>query len=226
MSNFKTDEGVGTGEGDLNKMAEADSDIAKILNGDVRAKHKIQVTFGPNRSGLKDFKALVTLWESGKHFHGGGDAHMYTCLDHRIFENDSTTPPSALPLFRRLAKERTDRGCGHPITDADMRGPIAMCPNCKNMIPQIYLLGQIPHYGSAQDLAELVAILFHKLNDDADIYCKYDKADIRYEMQKSSHGLEQAQKLRGLFIYPMSRIMKDIASGASLEGRFKAFFLA
>lgn len=228
MSNtFKTDkEGAGTGEGSLQQMSAEDNDIRKILGGDVRAAHKIQINFGPGRSGLKDFKALISLWESGKHFHGGGDAHMYTCLDHRIFENDSTTPPSALPLFRQLAKERLDIGCGNPITDADIRGPVAMCPQCKNLIPCVYLLGQIPFYGAAHELAELVAILFHKLRDDADIYCKYDRSDIRFEMQKSRFGLEKAQQLRGLFIYPLYRILKDIGSGASLEGRFKAFFLA
>lgn len=224
---FKTDEmGRGTGEGNLRAMAEADEEIKKILEADVRASHKIQINFGPGRSGLRDFKALLTLWESGKHFHGGGDALMYTCLDHRIFENNSTAPETALPVFRRLAKERLDRGCGHPITDADIRGPVALCPGCKNMMPTDYLLGQIPFYGSAQDLAELTAIIFHKLRDDADIYCKYDRTDIRFEMQKSRYGLDKAQQLRGLFIYPMGRIMKDVSAGASLEGRFKAFFLA
>ncbi len=217
---------TGSGEGNLRQIASSDADLQRILDADVRASHKIQINFGPGRAGLNVINLHITHWEPGKHFHGGGDAHMYTCLDHRIFENDSTTPPSALPVFRRLAKERTDYGCGHPITDADIRGPMAMCPGCKNLIPCQYLLGQIPFYGSAQELAELTAILFHKLRDDADIYCKYDRTDIRFEMQKSRYGLEKAQQLRGLFIYPMGRIMKDIGAGASLEGRFKAFFLA
>lgn len=227
MSTFKTDEmGRGTGEGNLGEMAENDDDIKKILGGDVRAAHKIQVNFGPGRSGIKEFKAIVTLWESGKHFHGGGDAHMYICMDHRVFNNDSTTPPSALPLIRSMMKETTQWGCGNPIMDADMRGPVALCPNCKGLIPVKYLTGQMPFYGSAVELAELVTHLFHKLRDDADIYCKYDRTDIRYEMQKTRYGLEKAQQLRGLFIYPLYRILQDIGSGASLEGRFKAFFLA
>jgi hypothetical protein len=226
VSTFKTEDGVGTGAGNLQQMADEDNDIRRILGGDIRASHKIQINFGPGRSALRDFKALISLWESGKHFHGGGDAHMYTCLDHRVFENDSTTPPSALPIFRQLMKERLDIGCGHPITDADIRGPVAMCPGCKNLIPCVYLLGQIPFYGSAQDLAELVTIIFHKLRDDADIYCKYDRTDIRYEMQVAKDGAEKAQRLRALFIYPLYRLLKDIGAGASIEGRFKAFFLA
>jgi hypothetical protein len=62
------------------------------------------------------------------------------------------------------------------------------CANCKNLIPVQYLLGQMPFYGPAGELAELVALVFHKLRDDADIYCKYDRTDIRYEMQKSRYG--------------------------------------
>lgn len=217
---------TGTGEGSLSQMAEDDEDIKILLSGDVRAGHKIQINFGPGRSSIKDFKALITLWESGKHFHGGGDAHMYTCLDHRIFENDSTTPPSTLPVMRRMMKERTEWGCGHPITDADIRGPMSMCPGCKNLIPVQYLTGQMPFFGSVGELAELVKYIFNKLRDDADIYCKYDRTDIRYEMQKAKDGVEKAQRLRGLFIYPLYRILQDIGSGASIEGRFKALFNA
>lgn len=217
---------IGTGEGKLENIISGDKDLKKIIESDVRAGHKIQVNFGPGRSGLRDFKAIVTLWESGKFFHGGGDGHMYTCMDHRIFENDSTTPPSALPIIRKMTKERTEWGCGHPLTGADIRGPIAMCPGCKNMIPIQYLTGQLPFFGSAQELAELVALVFHKLKDDADIYCKYDRTDIRYEMQVARDGTDKAHQLRGLFIYPLYRILKDVSSGASIEGRFKAFFLA
>lgn len=217
---------IGEGTGSLRAQAADDSDIKKILEGDVRAGHKIQINFGPGRSALRDFKALITLWESGKFFHGGGDGAMYLCLDHRIFNNDATTAPSALPIMRKMMKERTEWGCGSPITGADIHGPLAMCPGCKNMVQIDYLTGQLPFNGSVVELSELVALIFHKLRDDADIYCKYDRTDIRFEMQKSRHGLEKAQALRGLFIYPLYRIMQDVRAGASLEGRFKAFFLA
>ncbi len=217
---------VGVGSGSLESMSNEDKDLKTILDGDIRAKHKIQVNFGPGRSALKDFKAIVTLWESGKFFHGGGDGQIYSCLDHRVFNNNSTTAPSALPIMRRMSKERTDWGCGHPISGADIKGPIARCPGCKNYIQVPYLTGQLPFNGSVVELAELTTLIFHKLNDDADIYCKYDKTDIRYEMQKAKDGLEKAHQLRGLFIYPLFRIMQDISSGSSLEARFKAFFLA
>lgn len=217
---------VGISRRSLVELSNNDKDIGKILDGDLRALHKIQINFGPGRSALKDFKALITLWESGKHFHGGGDGQMYTCMDHRVFNNHPTVAPSALPLMRSMQKGPTDWGCGGGITGADINGPLAMCPTCKNLIQIENLTGQMPFNGSAGELAELVTIIFHKLKDDADIYCKYDRTDIRYEMQKARDGVEKAHQLRGLFIYPLNRIMKDVTAGASLEGRFKAFFLA
>lgn len=217
---------IGDGSGRLEDMAAADADIKTILDGDVRAGHKIQINFGPGRSAMKDFKALISLWESGKFFHGGGDGHMYTCMDHRVFNNDATTAPSALPLMRTMMKERTEWGCGGPIVAADIRGPVAMCQTCKNLIPQLYLTGQIPFNGSVGELAELVTIIFHKLRDDADIYCKYDRTDIRYEMQVARDGAAKAHAQRALFIYPLFRLLQDIRSGTSVESRFRAFFVA
>jgi hypothetical protein len=209
----------------IETLTREDRDIRTIIDGDIRARHKIQVNFGPGRSGTKDFKAMVTLWESGKFFHGGGDAQIYTCMDHRVFNNHPTTAPSALPLMRRMSKERTSWGCGHPITGADIHGPIARCPGCKNLIQIRFLTGQMPFNGSVVELSELVVMIFHKLKDDADIYCKYDRTDIRYENQ-ARDSVEKAHRLRGLFIYPLYRIMKDVSEGATLENRFKAFFLA
>lgn len=208
-------------------LLKQDADVAKILSGDgLKAKYKIEVHFGPGRSGIKDFKALIVPWESGKFFHGGGDGQMYMCIDHRIFEKDNTTPPSALPILRKTMRERTEWGCGHTITSNDIRGDAALCPGCKNLINVRNLTGQLPFYGSVTQLSELVEIIFHKMNDDADIYCKYSPTDIRYKTQAEFKGVEEARRLRGLMIYPLYRILQDISSGASLLSRFKACFLA
>src|SRR6185436_8604928 len=82
--------------------AKKDPDIQKIFGWDTRAGYKIQVNFGPGRSAIKDFKAIVTLWESGKFFHGGGDGQIYCCMDHRVFNNNPTVAPSALPILREM----------------------------------------------------------------------------------------------------------------------------
>src|SRR5688572_482708 len=83
----------------LQKEFDERVDGPSVLEPDgIRAGYKIEVHFGPGRTSRAEYKALVLLMESGKHFHGGGDGQIYICMDHRPFEQ-STTPPTALPLL-------------------------------------------------------------------------------------------------------------------------------
>lgn len=198
-----------------------------ILEGDgIRAGYKIEVHFGPGRSTFKDYPAFVSIWESGKHFHGGGDSLMYFCLDCRAFDrNPVGTWQRCLSILD--GKEDKNRiGCGGPIPSAAMNGGIAICPSCQKALNTDYLTNPLPFIGSSQDLAKFVGRYFHVLKDNADIYCKYHPTDIRYKGMEAAKGFATARRLRGLFIYPLNRILKDTASGAKLEDRFKAFFNA
>jgi hypothetical protein len=209
----------------LAEMAEADTDIGKIIEGDgIRAGYKIEVFFGPDRSAMKDYYAFISLMESGKFLHGGGDANMYYCLDCRAI-----SPDSAVPLLMAIldGKEKPDRfGCGHPIINAAMGGGIACCPNCKRMVQTDFLTGQLPFHGTTQDLATFVSRYFDVLKHNADIYCKYHWTDLRYKAMEQAKGLEVARRLRGMFIYPLGRLLADAAGGASVESRLRAFFNA
>lgn len=193
---------------------------------DALAKFKIEIHFGPDRTTKRDFRALVLLMESGKFFHGGGDGQMYVCLDHRLYEKDNTTPPSVLPQLRQMMKERTEYGCGAPIGTAQIAAGIALCTSCNRRIDARYLTGQMPFYGSIQELAELTEILFRRLGSDADVYCKYHPKDIRYRTQAEMKGVEEARRRRALLIYPLRNILKDTTAGASLVDRFVACFRA
>src|SRR5436189_5835078 len=76
-----------------------------IVEGDgIRAGYKIEITFGPNRSSTRDYTALISLWESGKFFHGGGDASMYFCLDCRILH-----PKTAVKLIEAILNGEESR---------------------------------------------------------------------------------------------------------------------
>lgn len=204
------------------------SDDLSTEFGEIRAKFKIEIHFGPDRTTKKDFKALVLLMESGKFFHGGGDGQMYLCLDHRLFEESNTTPPSVLPTLKRMAqaKEPTPHGCGAPIGSMNIIADVALCTGCKRRIPSMHLTGQMPFYGSIQELSELTELLFRKLNSDADVYCKYHPLDIRYRTQAEVKGMEEARRLRGAFLYPLKHIIQDTSTGASLVDRFTALFKA
>jgi len=195
-----------------------------ILEGDgIRAGYKIEVTFGPNRSSLKEYGALISLWESGKHFHGGGDSLMYFCYDCKDLE------PKAgwKHLLATLDKKTTsDKGCGGPIPGAAMAGGMAMCPNCQKPVISERLTNPFPFWGTTPELASLVARYFRVLKDNADVYCKYHPTDIRFTAMEQAKGLETARRLRGMFIYPLNRILKDTTAGATLEARFRSFFNA
>lgn len=209
----------------LKEQAAADPTIGKILEGDgIRAGYKIEIFFGPDRTSLGEYNALISVLESGKFFHGGGDSNCYYCLDHRAINQNS-----AVKLLTAIldGKERRDKvGCGHPIIDSAMGGGMALCANCNRMMNTDFLTGQLPFRGTTQELAKFVARYFHVLKQNADIYCKYHQTDIRYKAMEQAKGLEVARRLRGMFIYPLGRILKDAAGGASLESRFRAFFNA
>lgn len=209
----------------LNDALMPAAEVKGILDGDgIRAGYKIEITFGPNRSSLKDYTALISLWESGKFFHGGGDASMYFCLDCRAMHPKTATKLITAILDGKETKEKF--GCGYPIPGASMGGGLAICPHCQKPIDTDKLTGQVPFYGTTPDLAAFVARYFEVLKHNADIYCKYHMTDIRYKAMEKAKGLELARRLRGLFIYPVGRILKDTAAGATLDSRFRAFFNA
>ncbi len=194
-----------------------------LENSDVYAGYKIELTLGPDRSSYKEFGALITLWESGKHFHGGGDSLMYFCFDCR-----GLTPKSSWrELLAVLDKKAGSyRGCGGAIPGDAIGGGIGMCPNCERPVNTDLLTNPFPFWGSSKELAQFIARYFRTLKSNADIYCKYHPTDIRYKAMEQEKGLEVARRLRGLHIYPLHRVMRDISAGASLENRFKAFFSA
>lgn len=204
-----------------------DKDIKRIFDGVTLARYKIEVMVGPDRSVFKDFKALVSLHESGKHFHGGGDAGMYLCMDHRIFES-STTSPSALPLLREMSKTRTEHGCGSPIPNAAIVSMVANCPGCGNLIITEHLTGQIPYFGGIAGLVEMLEILFHRLKDNADIYLKHAKYDIRFDPSIRSEFKKVVRARANIekSIYPLYRLIQDLAGGTALPNAFRSFLLS
>ena len=201
-----------------------DTPVVISNSGEVRAGYKMEVYFGPDRSALKEFYAFVSIFESGQFFHGGGDGNMYYCLDVRAVHKDSAVKLLTAILDK---KESADKwGCGHPIPGEAMQGGVANCPNCQKMVRTDYLTGQLPFHGTTGDLARFCARYFDVLKQNADIYCKYQPTDIRYKSMEKARGAEMARRLRGMFIYPVGRILKDISNGASVEDRFRAFFNA
>lgn len=194
----------------LEKKTE-DTDYAVTEKGEIRAKYKIEITFagpdprhnykgrtssGPNRLGIQ-------LWESGKHFHGGGDELMYWCQDNR---------------------EGEDAGCWAPISGSNIVGEVAYCPNCERTVAAELLTNMKIGNVTTQNLAKECVKLFRQLGSNADIYCKYHKSDVHYIAMERAKGPEVAARLKGMHIYPLKNILKDTAFGADITKRFFTFF--
>lgn len=174
----------------------------RILNVEIKAKFKIELMFGPKRTVTGPNVVVIQCWESGKRFHGGGDDLMYFCRD-----------------------VESEEGCWAPITGDRIASGVAFCFNC-GQVSARRLTGQRFMKVPTKILAEHVANIWRQLDQKADIYCKYDRDDIRYKVIEEKKGAAEAHRLRGLFIYPLKNILKDTAAGASVESRFEAFFKA
>ena len=193
----------------LRKEKGNDQELYKTLSGEIRAKYKIEVEFigpdekgypgrthkGPNRVG-------VTIWESGKKFHGGGDELMFWCM-------------SSIP--------GVVAGCGQPFSGDFIRGGMVMCPHCKMMLNAEAITDKRSGSFSNQNLAKELVKMFHQLSSNADIYLKYHKTDVHYIAMERAKGPDVAARLKGMAIYPLKNILKDTASGADLGKRFNAF---
>jgi hypothetical protein len=179
---------------------------------DLPARYKIEVFFGPNRTLNGPNAVKVLFWESGRRLHGGGDDLMYMCKN----------------------REDLDEGCGKLFGSDCVRGSLAICPACTKAInvdlcvrDMVFRQDQTEDYRiTTKKLSELLAKYWYRLDGNSDIYCKYDKNDIRYLAVEKQYGIHKAKQLRGLSIYPLKNIIVDTAHGASLESQIYKFLTA
>lgn len=190
----------------LDKEFAPDKEVASIMGYDgIRAGYKIELMFGPKRTPQGPNAVMIHIWESGKRLNGDADDRMYWCKD--------------------VAMD-SDLGCGKPIPSGAIHAGVAICPSCQMAIRADKLTGEQIHFITTQNLSLKIESIFHDLKDNADIYCKYDQSDIRYQAVLKEKGFEKARYLRGLFIYPLKHILKDTLSGSTLATRFRAFLSA
>ncbi len=187
------------------KKARLDEQTEKqIQDAQIRAKYKIEIKFRDDRKMLGDNAIAWQAYESGKHLHGGGDELVYWCI----------------------SRKQDGVGCGTPIIGSNIIHGIALCPGCKHQLNAAMLTSNFVIRMTLKKLAIETAKIWRKLDHSADIYCKYSREDIRYKIMEEKVGADKARQLQGLFIYPYANILKDTASGSSLESRLEAFFKA
>lgn len=186
----------------LKKEKKSDQELDKTLSGEIRAKYKIEITFVADRKLNGPNKLGISIWESGKRFHGGGDELMYWCKDNRAGE---------------------DGGCWSPISSDYIKGGVAFCKNCQRTVNAELLTNMRIGNVTNQNLAKELVAIFHSLSSNCDLYVKYHKTDIHYIAMEKAHGPNVAARLKGLSIFPLKNILKDTSSGADLGKRFYAF---
>lgn len=190
---------------EASKTKRLDAETAqKIKDADIRAKFKIEIKFRDDRKLFGDNSIGWQAYESGKHLHGGGDELLYWCV----------------------ARNERDIGCGAPIYGNNIIQGVALCTGCQRQINASLLTSNFVIKMTIKKLAVETAKLWRQLDGSADIYCKYSREDIRWQIMEKKLGAEKARELQGLCIYPLGNIIKDTSAGSSLESRLEAFFKA
>lgn len=181
----------------------------KLLAEQKKAKYKLELFFGEERSIHKAVPGILSFWESGTKFHGGGDAKIYFCPGKILRVNNCMAPiPFAFNAY------------GHLV-----------CPTCQHTWQGEQVIGEVLGRHNMRDWALLLFQYFVRLEHNCDIYLKHAPDDIRsvakleQERDRGGELLAKSRK-RALYIYPLRNIMVDTANGADLLRRIYAFLTA
>lgn len=184
-----------------------------------KARYKIQLFFQSERSDKKPIAFTLSVWESGKRLHGGGDECLFICRRQR---------GAAAKPFDVMGKEvKSPMGCGGFISgDLVSDDGKMICPHCLLAHTSSEVGDSVFFRLTADKAASVLEQWWYRLGSDADIYMKYSPLDVRVKMMQDVHGVRKARELKGMTIYPLENILKDTANGASVQSRFRALILA
>ncbi len=198
-----------------------------ILAEKGKAKYKLELVFGKDRSATKPSVGLLSFFESGRKMHGGGDAKVYMCPGFRKTSWDrmnqrwSETPKGSGP-------------CDAFIPDSSHGFEHLFCQKCKILWDEREVVGELIWKLPMQKWAEILTQYYVRLECNADVYLKYSREDIRTKAlmeqakQKGGELLDKmrAGRLRASSMYPLRNIIKDTGAGADLTKQFYKFLRA
>lgn len=178
-----------------------------------KARYRLELLFGEERSRERPVLGAVTFWESGSQLHGGGDGRIYLCPGKRLKKNDCTAPI--------------------PFAVAS-RGVFA-CPKCKEVWEsgrdRALVIGEVLGRHTMQQWATVLLHYFRILDHHCDVTLKFSPTDIRSKAlveQRRDRGGELLAKARrrAKAVYPLKNIIKDMNAGADPYRRMFAFVTA
>jgi hypothetical protein len=207
---------------ELEKIERQVKAMDRLLQEEVRATYKLEVQFGKGRTSRgSPFPGVMSGWLSGSKFHGGGDEKIFECADDKC---------GAWILPHQIDQRTVVRKDGGQEIEEFMS--LSYCGECGKIWRSEQTTGERLFKLTEQNWAYAILRMFRRLSMDADIYLKYHPIDIRYktmmEMARNRGGeeLAKAKKNRGLHIYPLKNIIKDVKHGSDLYGRIRAFINA
>lgn len=185
-----------------------------------RADFKLQVNFHSSRSIHKPLIFSVSVWESGKRLHGGGDTSCSFCWRQRGAK-------AVVPTNEVTMQKSSPQGCKGIILPRHVSGAFALCPHCMARHRTTDIGDTILYSTYVDDCAALLYKYWLKLGGNADVVLQYSASDVRQKTLQGGDKLRRHRENRGaLSIYPLANILKDTLTGASVEGRIRAFVLA
>jgi hypothetical protein len=209
------------------RRAEAASRKQKEVR-DARAKFKLEIMFGKRRSSTALNPVMVTIWESGKRFHGGGDEKMYWC------GYDDCMNPIKVEQFMvddvLCTKCNRRNFCDPKIKAAHIRSRRLRVKDTTQLDRTEVLVGERMINTDLRKLSVFMARHWRLLGGNADVSLKFHRTDIRYDpvhQEKQSRDLlDKARSDRLPGIYVLERIIKDTVAGKSVEDCFFTFLTA
>ena len=210
----------------LKSLLEMESEDKLVRAGKFsKAKWKMQVWIKSDRSIHKPITFTLSFWASGKRLHGGGDESAFVC------RRDPRAPKPAAPPFFAMGGGQfkavaSPDGCDGIIPGEFYANGKIVCPHCGMKWDTEHIADSLFYRVPVEKAATILTDWFIRLESQCDVAVKFRPEDIRVKMQALEYGIQQAQRLKGLMVYPLSHIIAETSAGASLESRFKAMLLA
>jgi len=174
------------------------------------ARYRIEIQFHKKRSTWKPTPGMMSFWESGGKLHGGGATKLYICR----------------------SRGEDDQGCRAFLNDLSNTGMSLVCSNCGRVWAPGAVTGELFFNNTMQAWAEHIYHYYRMLGHNCDICLKHSPDDIRVvagreqERQRGGELLNKMRDTRAPYVYPLANIIKDVAAGADIVTRFKAFLTA
>lgn len=213
-------------------LQEPDTAPNPFAPGGDTAAYKIDVIFSRKRSSLSHVPSacVVTIWESGRHFHGGGDQKMFWCgySDCQMPISSDTFLPAHVVCTKCMRENFRD-----PISKQQHIEYLDREGQPRNNIEKLpMIVGEKFAKLTPPNLAFLLHKTWHQLDRNADIRLIYSAHEIRFDPKhdgiktKVVDQLERSRRCREPVIYTVAAIRKDLSAGADLIKRLIALVTA